>query len=168
MIGRKFLKAFGWFWIWELVNYAVGVFMSVFLGAFYRVIISTLIFAILLFTIVYSRRSSKYESKKKYLEENPPENITVKRIFLTALKSPEYIPEIIGTAPIILVMGLYWGLWLLAKGFNDSEKITVIFVVFIIGTIGFAVLNLINRFMVYRNWVNDYLEVVNEYQKSEK
>ena len=65
-------------------------------------------------------------------------------------------------------MGLYWGLWLLAKGFNDSEKITVIFVVFIIGTIGFAVLNLINRFMVYRNWINDYLEVVNEYQKSEK
>ena len=168
MIGRKFLKAFGWFWVWELVNYAVGVFISIFLGDFYRAIITTVIFTVIVFMIVYSRRNSKYESKKKYIEENPPENATTKSIFFTALKSPEYIPEIIGTAPMMLVMGLYWGLWLLADGFNSMERMTTVFTVFIVGTLGFACIDFLNRFLVYRSWINNYLDVVIEHTNDKK
>ena len=160
MIGRKFLKAFGWFWIWELVNYAVGVFLTIFLGSFYRVIITTVIFTVILFMIILSRRSSKYESKKKYLDENPPEKATLRTVLISALKSPEYIPEIIGTAPVMLITGIYWGYWLLADGFSGSEKTIIVIVVLALGTVGFAILDLINRFLVYRSWANDYLETV--------
>lgn len=160
MIGRKFLKAFGWFWIWELVNYAVAVFLKIFLGSFFRVIITTVVFTGILFSIIYSRRSSKYESKKKYLEENSPEEATVRSVFLSALRSPEYIPEIIGTAPVMLITGIYWGYWLLAPGFNGGEKALIMLCVLIFGTIGFAFLDLLNRFLVYRSWINGYLDTV--------
>ena len=69
---------------------------------------------------------------------------------------------------MMLVMGLYWGLWLLADGFNSTERATVVFVVFIAGTLGFACIDFLNRFLVYRSWINNYLDVVSEHTNDKK
>lgn len=161
MFGRKFLKAFGWFWIWELINYIVGVLLSVFLGSVYRAIITTLIFTVVVFRIIYSRRSAKFENKKNYLDQNPPQSATSRSILSTALRSPEYVPEIFATAPVMLLTGIYWGAWLLASGLTLGQKSFVVLLAFTVGTVGFAILDLLNRYLVYRNWVRDYLDTVN-------
>ena len=164
MIGKKFLKAFGWFWIWELIHFAVDTVTVVFLGTVWRVAVATAIFIPVVYSIVYSRRSGKFESKKKYLEENTSSVVDKKEIFDDALKAPEFIPEIVGAAPIMLMTGMYWGLWICADGLSSGGKGLVVLLCLVFGTLGFGVLNLINRYKVYYAWKKNYIETTGSHR----
>ena len=105
--------------------------------------------AVIISTIVYSRRRDNSENRRKYISDNKDIKITFKNKVAYIFKCQEFRAEIIASIPIIAFIAVS-----AASDFSTVWYMNLFFGIFAFcfDAVGFAALDFLLWFMVHRYW----------------